>query len=123
MDLLQGKRGSPKSRSPSPKTVTVQGRFSVSQINTPSPVADDDITEQVPFVTVTPLRRRSTSWETPSQAKSAVKVLRRSGISRASMKGTSEPEMHNVLETLSLFLTLYPPWKTVPGDVNVVLGV
>ncbi|XP_056285501.1 proliferation marker protein Ki-67 isoform X2 [Pseudoliparis swirei] len=56
------------------------------QINTPSPVADDDITEQVPFVTVTPLRRRSTSWETPSQAKSAVKVLRRSGISRASMK-------------------------------------
>ncbi|TNN74663.1 Antigen KI-67 [Liparis tanakae] len=84
---LQGKRGSPKSRSPSPRAASVQGRFSVSQINTPSPVADDDdVTEQVPFVTVTPLRRRSTSWETPSQAKSAVKVLRRSGISRASMK-------------------------------------
>ncbi|XP_034414197.1 proliferation marker protein Ki-67 isoform X2 [Cyclopterus lumpus] len=102
--LLQGKKGSknasPKSRSPSPKAATpvkkspspsrgrsptVQGRFSVSQISTPSPIADDGVTEQV-FVTATPLRRRSTSWETPSQAKSAVKVLRRSGISRASMK-------------------------------------
>ncbi|XP_042252664.1 proliferation marker protein Ki-67 isoform X2 [Thunnus maccoyii] len=74
-------------------TPTVQGRFSVSRINTPSPVAEDAVMDPVPSVTVTPkipLRRKSmksTSRKTPSMAKSAVKVMhRRSGISRASMK-------------------------------------
>ncbi|XP_054455446.1 proliferation marker protein Ki-67 [Anoplopoma fimbria] len=87
---------SPKSKSPSPtvagtpgdQTPKVQGRFSVSHISTPSPVAED--TDQVPLVTATPkvsLRRRSTSRETPGLAKSAAKVMRRrGGISRASMK-------------------------------------
>uniref|UniRef100_A0A8C4IKC3 FHA domain-containing protein n=1 Tax=Dicentrarchus labrax TaxID=13489 RepID=A0A8C4IKC3_DICLA len=98
---------SPKSKNPSPsrnkvetpkaskqptpgvQTPTVQGRFSVSRISTPSPVAEEAVTE----VTVTPklpLRRKSmksASRKTPSMAKSAVKVmLRRSGVSRASMK-------------------------------------
>ncbi|XP_039643305.1 proliferation marker protein Ki-67 isoform X1 [Perca fluviatilis] len=84
---------SPKSKSASPagvQTPLIQGRFSVSHISTPSPVAEDAVTDQVPLVTVTPkvpLRRKSLSRETPSTAKSAVKVMRRrSGISRASLK-------------------------------------
>ncbi|TDG98119.1 hypothetical protein EPR50_G00215600 [Perca flavescens] len=95
---------SPKSKSPSParrrsptvgvtpgvQTPLIQGRFSVSHISTPSPVAEAAVTDQVPLVTVTPkvpLRRKSLSRETPSMAKSAVKVMRRrSGISRASLK-------------------------------------
>ncbi|XP_070707762.1 proliferation marker protein Ki-67 isoform X2 [Pempheris klunzingeri] len=86
----------PKSVTPGVKTPTVQGRFSVSRISTPSPVAEDAIADQLPLVTVTPkipLRRKSmksTSRKTPHVMKSAVKVmLRRSGISRASMKGSS----------------------------------
>ncbi|XP_037319346.2 proliferation marker protein Ki-67 isoform X2 [Pungitius pungitius] len=94
--LLQSKNASPssgktspKSRSPSPKAVkskspspapgsssTVQGRFSVSHICTPSPIAEDAAGEQGPFVRATPKitpRRRSLSRT-------------RSGISRASMK-------------------------------------
>ncbi|XP_070783589.1 proliferation marker protein Ki-67 [Enoplosus armatus] len=75
---------------PGVQTPTVQGRFSVSRISTPSPIADDAVTDQVPLVTVTPKippRRKSTSRKTPSMAKSAVKVMRRrSGVSRASMK-------------------------------------
>uniref|UniRef100_UPI003AAD9813 proliferation marker protein Ki-67 n=1 Tax=Centroberyx gerrardi TaxID=166262 RepID=UPI003AAD9813 len=75
-------------------TPTVQGRFSVSRISTPSPVAEQDaVAVPVPVVPVTPkvpLRRKSmksTSRKTPSVSKSAVEVLRRrSGISRASMK-------------------------------------
>ncbi|XP_053269905.1 proliferation marker protein Ki-67 isoform X2 [Pleuronectes platessa] len=87
---------SPKSATPakkSPKTPspvrgsspTVQGRFSVSRISTPSPVTED-------FVTCTPkipLNRKSmksTSRKTPIIGKSTVKGIRRSGISRASMK-------------------------------------
>ncbi|XP_067344171.1 proliferation marker protein Ki-67 isoform X2 [Channa argus] len=104
---------SPKSKTPLPKTPTpaknspkaktplnpgvqgptVQGRFSVSRINTPSPFAEDAVSDQLPSITVTPkipLRResmKSTSRKTKSVSKSAVKVmLRRSGISRASMK-------------------------------------
>ncbi|XP_078134823.1 LOW QUALITY PROTEIN: proliferation marker protein Ki-67 [Sander vitreus] len=95
---------SPKSKSPSPargrsptvgvtpgvQTPLIQGRFSVSHISTPSPIAEDAVTDQVPLVAVTPkvpLRRKSMSRETPSTAKSAVKVMRRrSGISRASLK-------------------------------------
>ncbi|XP_059180607.1 proliferation marker protein Ki-67 [Centropristis striata] len=87
---------SPKSKSPSPargkspavggkagaQTPTVQGRFSVSLISTPSPVSEDVVADQVPVVTATP-RRKSISRET---AKSAAKVIRRSGISRASLK-------------------------------------
>ncbi|KAK1881656.1 Proliferation marker protein Ki-67 [Dissostichus eleginoides] len=87
---------SPKSRTPSPKaargrsssvggspavlTPSVQGRFSVSRIVTPSPGAED----VVPVTPkVTQRRRRSTSRETPS---GATLMRRRSGISRASMK-------------------------------------
>ncbi|XP_070847234.1 proliferation marker protein Ki-67 [Chaetodon trifascialis] len=96
---------SPKSRSPSPRapsnkvetpgvqTPTVRGRFSVSHIGTPSPIAEATVTDQMHLATVTPkvpLRRKSmksTSRKTPSVAKSAVKLMRRrSGISRASMK-------------------------------------
>ncbi|XP_044035655.1 proliferation marker protein Ki-67 isoform X2 [Siniperca chuatsi] len=77
-----------KSVTPGVQTPTVQGRFSVSRISTPSPIAGDAVTDQVPLVTPKiPLRRKSTSRKTQSTAKSAVKVMpRRSGISRASMK-------------------------------------
>ncbi|XP_029384264.1 proliferation marker protein Ki-67 isoform X2 [Echeneis naucrates] len=70
---------------------TSTGRFSVSRISTPSPVADV-VTDKMPPATVTPkipLRRmsmKSTSRNTPSVSHSAVKVMRRSGISRASLK-------------------------------------
>ncbi|KAM7370985.1 hypothetical protein PAMP_010491 [Pampus punctatissimus] len=74
---------------------TVQGRFSVSRISTPSPVAEEAVKDQAPLVTVTPkipLRRKSmksTSRKTPSMARSAGKLmLRRSGISRASIKAS-----------------------------------
>ncbi|XP_054913537.1 proliferation marker protein Ki-67 [Poeciliopsis prolifica] len=101
----------PKSRSTSPKALTsitsvktpfnsgiltssVQGRFSVSRIRTPSPTTE--VTQQAPLLAGTPkipLRRKSmksASQRTPGVAKSAVKVLqRRSGISRASMKALS----------------------------------
>ncbi|XP_069011987.1 proliferation marker protein Ki-67 [Embiotoca jacksoni] len=76
------------------RTPTVQGRFSVSRISTPSPVAEADaVPEEVPSLTVTPkipLRRasmKSTSRKTPGVAKSAVKLMhRKGGVSRASMK-------------------------------------
>ncbi|XP_042364200.1 proliferation marker protein Ki-67 [Plectropomus leopardus] len=96
---------SPKSKSLSPargrspavggtpgvQTPKVQGRFSVSRISTPSPNAEDTVTDKVPSsVTVTPKmpqKRKSVSQETSSVAKSAAKLMRRrSGISRASMK-------------------------------------
>ncbi|KAM8836024.1 proliferation marker protein Ki-67 [Spinachia spinachia] len=73
---LQSKNASPKSpksKSPSP---AVQGRFSVSHICTPSPIAEDAAGERGPFVRATPKmtpRRRSLSRS-------------RSGVSRASMK-------------------------------------
>ncbi|XP_037610880.1 proliferation marker protein Ki-67 isoform X2 [Sebastes umbrosus] len=84
----------PKSKSPSPargrsptvQTPKVQGRFSVSHITTPSPIAEVDVSDQLPSVTESPKitqRRKSTSRETPSTAKV---IRRRSGISRASMK-------------------------------------
>ncbi|KAM7381874.1 hypothetical protein PAMA_012635 [Pampus argenteus] len=74
-------------------TPTVQGRFSVSRISTPSPVAEEAVKDQTPLVTPKiPLRRKSmksTSRKTPSVARSAGKLmLRRSGISRASMKAS-----------------------------------
>ncbi|XP_045925064.1 proliferation marker protein Ki-67 isoform X1 [Micropterus dolomieu] len=79
-----------KSVTPGFQTPSVQGRFSVSRISTPSPAAENAVSAQVPLVSVTPkipLRRKSASGKTPSMAKSAVKVMRRrSGISRASMK-------------------------------------
>ncbi|XP_060884588.1 proliferation marker protein Ki-67 isoform X2 [Labrus mixtus] len=82
---------SPKSKSPStnkmetPKstrlTPAVQGRFSVSRISTPSPVAEEAVTPKLPG------GRKSIVRMTPKVTKSAVKVMvRRSGISRASMK-------------------------------------
>ncbi|AWP17479.1 putative antigen KI-67 [Scophthalmus maximus] len=87
------KAASPGKKSPkSPSTPTVQGRFSVSRISTPSPIAEDVVPDQMPLVTVTPkipLRRKSmksASRKTPSVAKSAAKIMRRSGFSRASMK-------------------------------------
>ncbi|XP_033962643.1 proliferation marker protein Ki-67 isoform X1 [Pseudochaenichthys georgianus] len=86
---------SPKSRTPSPKTArgrsssvggspevlapSVQGRFSVSRIITPSPGAED----VVPVAPKVTQRRRSTSRDTQS---GATLMRRRSGISRASMK-------------------------------------
>uniref|UniRef100_UPI0037E9C8A2 proliferation marker protein Ki-67 isoform X2 n=1 Tax=Semicossyphus pulcher TaxID=241346 RepID=UPI0037E9C8A2 len=107
---------SPKSKSPSPKaatpakaplkskspsgnkletpkstkqTPTVQGRFSISRISTPSPGAEAGVAEAASSVAATPklqLIRKSISRKTPKLTKSAVKVIRRSGISRASMK-------------------------------------
>ncbi|XP_028989086.1 proliferation marker protein Ki-67 [Betta splendens] len=74
------------------QTPTVQGRFSVSRISTPSPVTQDTVSEQLPSIAITPKippRRtsmKSTSRKTPKVTKSALKVIRRSGISRASMK-------------------------------------
>ncbi|XP_063748705.1 proliferation marker protein Ki-67 isoform X1 [Eleginops maclovinus] len=87
---------SPKPRTPSPAKgksssvggtpavlpPSVQGRFSVSRIITPSPVAENVVTDLVPSVSVTPKitqRRKSTSRESTA-------IMRRSGISRASMK-------------------------------------
>lgn len=69
-------------------TPTVQGRFSVSRISTPSPVSENAAPEEMPAVGVTPRRKsmRSTTKKTPVVSISAVKVMRRSGISRASMK-------------------------------------
>ncbi|CAN9508526.1 unnamed protein product [Ophioblennius macclurei] len=92
------KSPSPASRTPARtpansgvSTPAIQGRFSVSRISTPSPVAEVD--EQVSSVTATPMLRlkrksmKSAAKKTPSVSKSAVKMLvRRSGISRASMK-------------------------------------
>ncbi|XP_029312499.1 proliferation marker protein Ki-67 isoform X2 [Cottoperca gobio] len=98
---------SPKSRTPSPKAASpargraptvggtpgdlppsVQGRFSVSRINTPSPNAEGaDQVPLLPFAPKTTPRRKSTSQETPSVTKGVTKVMRkRSGFSRASMK-------------------------------------
>ncbi|XP_039879254.1 proliferation marker protein Ki-67 isoform X18 [Simochromis diagramma] len=81
------------------QTPTVKGRFSVSQISTPSPIAEaDKVTDQVLLPTVTPKThkgRKSASQKTPSAAKSAVKMHRRSGISRASIK-VSNPWAHIV---------------------------
>ncbi|KAG7226370.1 hypothetical protein INR49_013781 [Caranx melampygus] len=71
---------------------TSTGRFSVSRISTPSPVAEDSVPDKTPSATVTPkipLRRKSmksTSRKTPCVSRSAVKALRRSGISRVSIK-------------------------------------
>ncbi|KAF7661158.1 hypothetical protein LDENG_00267370 [Lucifuga dentata] len=71
---------------------TVQGRFSVSRISTPSPTAlEDAVAGPAPAVIATPklpLRRKSmksASRKTPGM-KSTVQVMRRSGISRVSMK-------------------------------------
>ncbi|XP_061911991.1 proliferation marker protein Ki-67 isoform X3 [Entelurus aequoreus] len=73
------------------ETSSVQGRFSVSRIKTPSPIAEDAVTTQCAMDTPKiPLRRKSmksTSRKTPCLARSAVKVmLRRSSVSRASLK-------------------------------------
>nr|XP_029485204.1 proliferation marker protein Ki-67-like isoform X5 [Oncorhynchus nerka] len=74
-------------------TPTMQGRFSVSLVSTPSPTADQDSVVQ-PSVTVTPrvpLRRTTMSSTSKTTQKSAMKnslqvIRRRSGVSRASMK-------------------------------------
>ncbi|CAL8283587.1 unnamed protein product [Merluccius merluccius] len=68
------------------QTSTVNGRFSISRINTPSPV-----TEQATATPKVPLRRKSmksVSRKTPKRVlKNTIEVLRRrSGVSRASMK-------------------------------------
>lgn len=81
------------------QTPTVKGRFSVSQISTPSPIVEaDKVTDQVLLPAVTPKThkgRKSTSQKTPGAAKSAVKMHRKSGISRASIK-VSNPWAHIV---------------------------
>uniref|UniRef100_A0A8K9WV29 Marker of proliferation Ki-67 n=1 Tax=Oncorhynchus mykiss TaxID=8022 RepID=A0A8K9WV29_ONCMY len=74
-------------------TPTMQGRFSVSLVSTPSPTADQDSVLQ-PSVTVTPrvpLRRTTMSSTSKTTQKSTLKnslqvIRRRSGVSRASMK-------------------------------------
>ncbi|KAM3592627.1 uncharacterized protein V6R79_022438 [Siganus canaliculatus] len=98
---------SPKTKSPSPargrspsrnkaetlavRTPTVKGRFSVSLINTPSPVSEDASADQEPNAPVTPklpLKRKSmksAQRKTPCLPKSAIKALRKSGFSRVSM--------------------------------------
>ncbi|XP_036072870.1 proliferation marker protein Ki-67 isoform X3 [Oryzias melastigma] len=99
---------SPKSRSASPKakslsdtspkiplnsgvqTPSVQGRFSVSRISTPSPTAEA-VSDQEPLATPKiPIKRKSmksSARKTPRAARSAAKLLqRRSGASRVSMK-------------------------------------
>ncbi|XP_034049390.1 LOW QUALITY PROTEIN: proliferation marker protein Ki-67 [Thalassophryne amazonica] len=73
------------------QTSIVQGRFSVSRINTPSPVAEDTVANSASLTTVTPkvpLMRKSMkrSSRKSSVASSAVKIMRQSSISRGSMK-------------------------------------
>ncbi|XP_055780458.1 proliferation marker protein Ki-67 isoform X2 [Salvelinus fontinalis] len=89
-----GKTPKPRASLPSANTTpTMQGRFSVSLISTPSPTADQDSVLQ-PSVTVTPRvpLRRTTMLSTSktiqkSAMKNAIQVIRRrSGVSRASMK-------------------------------------
>ncbi|XP_077360026.1 proliferation marker protein Ki-67 isoform X2 [Festucalex cinctus] len=76
-------------------TASVQGRFSVSLIETPSPMAEDAVIEPVQSVTATPkipLRRKSmkSTSRKARLSKSAIQVVRRrSGISRASIKAIS----------------------------------
>ncbi|XP_061765141.1 proliferation marker protein Ki-67 isoform X2 [Nerophis ophidion] len=87
-------RETPKAKTSSAsqrETSSLQGRFSVSRIKTPSPIAEDAVTTQCVMDTPKiPLRRKSmksTSRKTPCLARSAVKVmLRRSSVSRASLK-------------------------------------
>uniref|UniRef100_H2LHJ7 Marker of proliferation Ki-67 n=1 Tax=Oryzias latipes TaxID=8090 RepID=H2LHJ7_ORYLA len=100
---------SPKSRSASPKaksmggaspktplnsgvqTQTLQGRFSVSRISTPSPTAEAKPVKEPLVTPKIPIKRKSmksSAQKTPRSAKSAAKMLqRRSGASRISMKG------------------------------------
>uniref|UniRef100_A0A3B3ZKF7 FHA domain-containing protein n=1 Tax=Periophthalmus magnuspinnatus TaxID=409849 RepID=A0A3B3ZKF7_9GOBI len=94
--------GTPKRKSPGPlvktplssadQTPKVQGRFSVSRINTPSPIGEV-VVESVPSAMATPkipLRRKSmkSSAKRTSALKSSAKVMhRKSGLMRASMKG------------------------------------
>ncbi|XP_030611789.1 proliferation marker protein Ki-67 [Archocentrus centrarchus] len=98
------------------QTPTVKGRFSVSRISTPSPTAEADVaTDQVLLPTVTPkthMGRKSTSWKTPGTAKSAVKMHRRSGISRASIK-VSNPWAHIVKFGQPKAQVVAPPKKTI----------
>ncbi|XP_033841059.1 proliferation marker protein Ki-67 [Periophthalmus magnuspinnatus] len=93
--------GTPKRKSPGPlvkmplssadQTPKVQGRFSVSRINTPSPIGEV-VVESVPSAMATPkipLRRKSmkSSAKRTSALKSSAKVMhRKSGLMRASMK-------------------------------------
>uniref|UniRef100_A0A3P9JM20 Marker of proliferation Ki-67 n=1 Tax=Oryzias latipes TaxID=8090 RepID=A0A3P9JM20_ORYLA len=102
---------SPKSRSASPKaksmggaspktplnsgvqTQTVQGRFSVSRISTPSPTAEAKPVKEPLVTPKIPIKRKSmksSAQKTPRSARSAAKMLqRRSGASRISMKALS----------------------------------
>ncbi|XP_036376861.1 proliferation marker protein Ki-67 [Megalops cyprinoides] len=96
-------RGRSFNDSSSNQTPTVRGRFSVSRIDTPSPVADQNVSapegttsEVSASVTPTvPLKRtsmKSTSKKTPKSArKSVLEVIRsrRSGASRANLKVVS----------------------------------
>lgn len=99
------------------ETPRVQGRFSVSRISTPSPVQDQGeqpevqspIVEDMPQKCVTPkipLRRKSmksSARKTPKSAiKSALDVIRsrRSGASRANLKGERFKLVISVLKTI-----------------------
>ncbi|XP_068162372.1 proliferation marker protein Ki-67 isoform X2 [Antennarius striatus] len=103
---------------PGVQTPTVKGRFSVSLINTPSPIVEHATADQVPLVTVTPkmpLRRKSmksTSRKTQSVRKSALKVMcRRSGISRGSMKALSS--WANIVKFGQMKAQVHAPAKKV----------
>lgn len=93
-------------------TPNVQGRFSVSRISTPSPTSEADaVTHQEPATPKIQLKRKSmkrTSRRTSGLSKSAAHVLqRKSGISRASMKGVFNSEDFIDLEILVLYSELF----------------
>ncbi|XP_072312207.1 proliferation marker protein Ki-67 [Eucyclogobius newberryi] len=96
--LSSSTEGTPKRKSSgsveADQTPKVRGRFSVSRISTPPPLAEDVVVESVPSVTVTPkipLKRKSlknSTKKTPA-LKSAAKVMHRKSGIRASMKVTA----------------------------------
>lgn len=88
----------------------------MSRISTPSPTAEADVvSDQVLLPIVIPkthMGRKSTSRKTPGTAKSAVKMHRRSGISRASIK-VSNPWAHIVKFGQPKAQVVAPPKKTI----------
>ena len=85
---------SPKAKSDTQsndQSPTVNGRFSVSRIYTPSPVAElPTATPNLPLKRKSIVRKSITRKTPKSALKNVAEVLRRrSGVSRASLKGTS----------------------------------
>lgn len=97
---------------PACQTPTVQGRFSVSRVSTPSPLEGTASTNEGPLDTEThklaPMRK-STARKSQGVGKSAVKAkCRRSSISRASMKSTLNPEIYKSFTFLDIEYVLTP---------------